>query len=59
MTNSFSVGDWIFNNVPVTINGSNATQNFNGLCFGDTNGSYNPPLKVIEQLTNRKLLPVI
>jgi len=43
VTNSFVVGDWLFNNIPVTINGSNATQNFNGLCFGDANGSYNPP----------------
>jgi len=43
VTNSFTVGDWLFNNIPVMINGSNATQNFNGLCFGDANGSYNPP----------------
>jgi len=43
--NSFTVGDWLFNNTSVTINGGNATQNFNGLCFGDANGSYAPPAK--------------
>jgi WD40 repeat protein len=42
VTNSFTVGDWFFNNGPVTINGANQTQNFNGLCFGDANGSYLP-----------------
>lgn len=45
ITNSFAVGDWLFNNIPVTINGGNATLDFNGLCFGDANGSYNPPAK--------------
>jgi hypothetical protein len=45
VTNSFAVGDWLFNNTPVTISGSNVTQNFNGLCFADANGSYLPPLK--------------
>ena len=46
MISSFSVGDWLFNNYnPVTISGENVTQNFNGLCYGDANGSYNPPAK--------------
>jgi hypothetical protein len=45
VTNSFAVGDWLFNNTPVSINGASVTQDFNGLCFGDANGSYLPPLK--------------
>jgi len=42
---SFSVGDWIFNNVPFTVNGNNVTQDFNGLIYGDANASYNPVVK--------------
>jgi len=39
---SFSVGDWLFNNDTLSINGSNVTYNFNGLVYGDANGSYIP-----------------
>ena len=39
---SFAAGDWLFNNIPVTVSGGNVTQNFNGLCYGDANGSYVP-----------------
>lgn len=42
VTNSFTVGDWLFNNTPVTINGANTSLNFNGLCYGDANASYVP-----------------
>jgi|GEM_PF-219507 len=42
---SFTTGDWLFNNTAVTISGSNATQNFNGLCYGDANASYTPLAK--------------
>jgi len=45
ITNSFPVGDWLFNNTPITISGGNVTQNFNGLCFGDANASYTPANK--------------
>jgi hypothetical protein len=45
MSNSFPSGDWFFNNEPITINGSNVTYNFNGICLGDANGSYVPPAK--------------
>ncbi|MCK9423782.1 MAG: DUF5050 domain-containing protein [Bacteroidales bacterium] len=45
VTNSFIVGDWLFNNTPIVINGGNVVQNFNGLCYGDANGSYNPTAK--------------
>ncbi|MCK9204185.1 MAG: carboxypeptidase regulatory-like domain-containing protein [Bacteroidales bacterium] len=40
--NSFPVGDWLFNTQPVTINGSNIIYDFNGICYGDANGSYVP-----------------
>ena len=54
--NSFTVGDWIFNNGPVTVSGSNVTHDFNGLVYGDANASYTPPTKgnipaVIEKST--------
>jgi hypothetical protein len=42
---SFSVGDWLFNNIPVTINNGNVTQDFSGLCYGDANASYVPTAK--------------
>ena len=42
ITNSFSVGDWLFNNTPFTVGGSSITQNFNGLTYGDANASYVP-----------------
>ncbi len=37
---SFPVGDWLFNNVPVTVSGNDVTQNFNGIVYGDANASY-------------------
>ena len=42
IVSSFPSGDWLFDNIPVTINGNNVTLNFNGLCFGDANGSFIP-----------------
>ena len=42
IVDSFPVGNWLFNNVPVNIAGSNVTLDFNGLCFGDANGSNQP-----------------
>jgi hypothetical protein len=42
IVNSFPEGDWLFNSTPVTINGGNTILDFNGLCFGDANGSYIP-----------------
>jgi len=38
----FPAGDWLFNNQPVMINGTNVTYNFSGICYGDANGSYVP-----------------
>jgi len=54
--NSFTVGDWIFNNGPITVSESNVTHDFNGLVYGDANASYTPPTKgnipaVIEKST--------
>ena len=40
--NSFPSGDWLFNNIPFTVANSNVTQNFNGIVYGDANGSYIP-----------------
>ena len=45
MTGSFPDGDWLFNNGPIIINGSNVNYNFDGICFGDANGSYVPSTK--------------
>jgi hypothetical protein len=42
---TFTVGDWLFNNTAISINGSNVNQDFNGLCYGDANGSYVPVVK--------------
>ncbi|MCK9422406.1 MAG: carboxypeptidase regulatory-like domain-containing protein [Bacteroidales bacterium] len=40
LINSFPVGDWLFNNLPVIVNGNDVTQNFNGIIYGDANASY-------------------
>ncbi|HPT04982.1 MAG TPA: SdrD B-like domain-containing protein, partial [Bacteroidales bacterium] len=45
ITNSFSVGDWLVSDIPVTVNGSSVTLNLDGLCYGDANASYTPPAK--------------
>lgn len=44
LTNSFTKGDWIFDNPSVTVSDSNVTLNIKGLTVGDVNGSYNPVL---------------
>ena len=43
--NSFSVGDWLFNNQPISVSNSNVTADFNGIIYGDANGSYIPTAK--------------
>jgi len=40
--NSFPTGDWLFNSVPLTVNGGNVNQNFHALVYGDANASYVP-----------------
>jgi len=49
MVTSFSVGDWLFDNTPVIVNGNNVIQNFNGLIYGDANASYTPAAKDNEK----------
>ena len=43
---SFETGDWLFNDLPLTVNGANTIMNFNGLCYGDANASYTPASKI-------------
>ncbi|MCX6270581.1 MAG: hypothetical protein NTU44_05055 [Bacteroidetes bacterium] len=44
MINSFLSGDWAFEMDLVVVSGSsNIVHDIKGLCFGDVNGSYNPP----------------
>jgi len=55
VTNSFVVGDWLFNNTPIVISGGSVIQNFNGLCYGDANGSFTPSdkgMQPAEQIRN-------
>ena len=40
--NSFNSGDWAFDQVNFNVNGSDVTENFKGICFGDVNGTYTP-----------------
>jgi len=42
LIDTFPTGDWLFNNQPVMINGTNVTYNFSGICYGDANRSYVP-----------------
>jgi hypothetical protein len=42
VTNSFQSGDWLFNHTPFTVATGTVTQNFNGITYGDANGSYIP-----------------
>lgn len=42
---TFSIGDWIFDNPTITISGISAKViDIKGLCVGDLNGSYIPPV---------------
>ncbi len=45
VTTSFPAGDWLYDCVPVTVNGSSVVEDFNGLIYGDANGSYTPPAR--------------
>jgi hypothetical protein len=39
---SFISGDWHFNPQPLEVSNANAIMDFNGICFGDVNGSFTP-----------------
>jgi hypothetical protein len=41
----FPAGDWVFETTPIIISSSDVTHNFQGLCYGDVNGSNIPGLK--------------
>lgn len=45
VTNSFPAGDWLYDCAPVTVNGSSVVEDFNGLVYGDANGSCTPPAR--------------
>ena len=45
VTNSFPAGDWLYDCAPITVNGGGVVEDFNGLVYGDANGSYTPPAK--------------
>ncbi len=45
ITNSFPSGDWLFNHQPFTLATTNIIQDFNGITFGDANGSYIPSVQ--------------
>jgi len=45
IANTFPSGDWLFNNQPFALGTTNVSQNFNGIAFGDANGSYVPSVK--------------
>lgn len=41
---SFTAGDWRFESVPVNISSSSVNLNLKGICYGDVNGSFLPPV---------------
>jgi len=55
--NSFPLGDWLFNNQTIIVNGENVTQNFNGIVYGDANASYSiSKNNILNDAENGKLL---
>ena len=40
--NTFPVGNWFFNHTLFTVGTTNVTKDFNGIVYGDANGSYIP-----------------
>lgn len=50
MISSFKSGDWLFQSPLINVTDKNIVQNIKGICFGDANASYSPPLK--KQLSN-------
>ncbi|MCD4681051.1 MAG: hypothetical protein K8S00_11770 [Bacteroidales bacterium] len=48
MINSFPVGDWVFENNTLPLQGVSIINDFYGLCYGDVNGSYIPPLSKLS-----------
>lgn len=44
LINSFPAGDWVFENDLLPLQGVSVVNDFYGLCYGDVNGTYVPPL---------------
>ncbi|MCK9204919.1 MAG: carboxypeptidase regulatory-like domain-containing protein [Bacteroidales bacterium] len=42
ITNSFASGDWLFDPDPFIVGAGNMIEDFNGIIYGDANGSYTP-----------------
>jgi hypothetical protein len=45
MITSFPSGDWLYNTASLVVNGNQVTNDFEMLCFGDVNSSYQPAKK--------------
>ncbi|MCB2219784.1 MAG: T9SS type A sorting domain-containing protein [Bacteroidetes bacterium] len=45
MITSFPSGDWLYNTASLVVNGNQVTNDFEMLCFGDVNSSYEPAKK--------------
>jgi hypothetical protein len=43
-TSTFPIGDWVYNAPNILLNSADQTVNFQGLCTGDVNASYIPPV---------------
>jgi hypothetical protein len=44
LLSSFSVGNWVSENIAIQANGFPIVQNLKAICYGDINGTYNPSL---------------
>jgi hypothetical protein len=61
LVSSFSVGDWYFQQVPVTVNGAAVAQNLVGAAYGDTRLNDAPtaaPKVIAEQFAEGEVLKV-
>ncbi|MEI7983060.1 MAG: SdrD B-like domain-containing protein, partial [Bacteroidota bacterium] len=54
--NVFPSGDWLFNNTPFTVGGGSVTQNFQGIVYGDANGSCIPAVNKSKEVSHYGLL---
>ncbi len=45
---TFPIGNWVFEEPTFTLSGSPVVVNFKGLCTGDVNGSYVPPINCFK-----------
>jgi len=52
LINEFPAGDWCFEVPSVTISNQNVVQAIRGICTGDVNGSYIPPVEIFTNPLN-------